>query len=445
MIEDPATRTWTPGELHETLNGLLEHVFGQVVWIEGELVDLNRSPLGHVYFRLVDAEGDRPDNRPSLSVTLFDSDRRSVNRFLRSQGDPIRMSDGIRVRVGGRLATYPARSTVQLVMDRIDPAFTLGLLGQERVRLLAALAADDLLDRNATAPLTPVPLHVGLVTSTGSAAHADALHELEGSGFGLRVSVLDARTQGTDAPDSIVSALRTAPSIGVEVILLVRGGGAATDLAAFDHESVARAIADCPVPVITGIGHEIDTTVADAVAHSTHKTPTAAAASVVDALRSAERRVADDWATVRSGIDGRLVRAGDHLGRVGHRAGTAALHRLDRQGDSLGHFGRRIATSAPRRIRDAAEQLDSLAVRPGPAALRTVERATDRLAVLAARTSAHDPVAAMRRGFTVTRRGDGRLVRSAADAAVDEVIETTTAHGTIRSRVIADEAGSRGD
>ncbi len=237
------------------------------------------------------------------------------------------MNDGIRVRIGGRLATYPARSSVQLVMDRIDPAFTLGLLGQERVRLLAALEEEGLLRRNGAVALPLVPLHVGLVTSTGSAAHADALHELESSGVGFRVSTFDARTQGADAPSSVVAALRTAAAYRVDVVLLVRGGGAATDLVAFDHEDVARAIAACPVAVFTGIGHETDRSVADEVAHTAHKTPTAAAGAVVRTVHDAERRVVDAWAAVRSGVGGRLVRAEHRLARVAHRTGTAALHR----------------------------------------------------------------------------------------------------------------------
>lgn len=439
---DRSARTWTPGELHEAINGLLEHVFGEVVWIEGELVDLKRSRAGHAYFRLLDADGDRPDSRPSLSVTLFDSARRSVNSYLHSQGDPIRMSDGIRVRVGGRLATYPARSTVQLVMDRIDPAFTLGLLGRERARILATLKEEGLIGRNRETPLPLVPLRVGLVTSIGSAAHADALDELSGSGIGFHVLTFDARTQGTDAPESIVRAIGTAPSSGVEVILLVRGGGAVTDLAAFDDETVARAIAACPVPVITGIGHELDSTVADAVAHTTHKTPTAAAASIVEAVRAAGRRFEDHWAAVRSGVEGRMVRADDRLARVGHRAGTAAAHRLERRRDAVDNAARAVATATRRRLRSLDDDLRSLAVRPAPAAVRVLGRAGDQLTVLAARSAANDPHAALRRGWSITRTVEGPLVRSVGDVDVGTELVTTTADGTIRSRVLDREGGS---
>jgi exodeoxyribonuclease VII large subunit len=394
-----------------------------------------------VYFRLVDPDDDRCDAaRPSLSVTLFDSQRQLVNRFLRSQGDPIRMTDGIRVRVGGRLATYAARSTVQLVMDRIDPAFTLGLLGQERVRLLAALEDEGLLRRNAAVPVPVVPLHVGLVTSVGSAAHADALHELESSGIGFRVSTFDARTQGTDAPRSVVAALRTAAAVGVDVVLLVRGGGAATDLVAFDHEHVARAIATSTVAVFTGIGHEVDRTVADEVAHTAHKTPTAAAGALVRAVRDAERRVVDDWAAVRTGVAGRLVRAEHRLARVGHRAGTSAIHRLTRRRDAIDRHAQRVGAGARRRLSGAEATVAAVGVRAEPAAARLLERATARLDVLAANVSAADPARALRRGWSITHTADGRLVRDPAEVAAGDELVTRVAGGTVRSRVVDGDA-----
>ena len=421
---DEPIRTWRPAELHAALNDVIEHVFGSVVWVEGEVSDLTRSRAGHVYFRLVDADGDRADNRPALAVTLFDSRRREVYRFLSSQGEPLRMSDGIRIRVGGRLATYAARSTIQLVMDRIDPAFTLGLLGQERARLLAALEAEGLLERNAALPMPLVPLRIAVITSVGSAAHADVLDEIGRSGIGFHVSVLDARTQGVDAPDSVVAALRTAAALDVDLALLVRGGGATTDLAAFDDEAIARAIAHCPVPVITGIGHETDTTVADIVTHTAHKTPTAAAAAVVDAVRRAERRIVEDWAAVRSGVGGRLVRADDRLVRVGHRVGSVAKHQLERRRDAVDRLGHQLTSLSRLALRSTSE----------------------RVALLDARAAVHDPAAALRRGWTITRAADGRMLRSVHDADVGDELVTTTADGRIRSRVIdIDDQDDRDD
>ena len=238
--------TWSVAELHEALNGLLVNVFGEEMWVEGELRNTKRSANGHVYFDLVDPGRDGEANRPMLAVTLFAKERQAVNRFLTQQGGMVRMGDGVRVRIRGRLNVYAARSTLQLRMSWIDPAFTLGVMGQERDRVLALLATEGLIGANAAAPMPDVALHIALVTSIGSAAHADALDELRRAGVGFRITAIDARTQGADAARSIVAALRSAVERSAEIVLLVRGGGARTDLAAFDTESVARAIAASP-------------------------------------------------------------------------------------------------------------------------------------------------------------------------------------------------------
>jgi exodeoxyribonuclease VII large subunit len=345
------------------------------------------------------------------------------------------MTDGIRVRIGGRLGSYPARSSLQLVMDRIDPAFTLGLLGQERARLLAALTAEGLLGANRALPMPALPLSVALVTSDGSAAHADALDELRRSGFGFRVSFLDARTQGTDAESSLVAALVTAASLGVDVVALVRGGGAATDLAAFDGERLARTIARLGVPVITGIGHETDRSVADEVAHAAHKTPTAAAAALVGAVREARTDVHDAWVAVRSAARGRLVRADHQLARAGHRTGSVALRRLDRNRMAVDHRVQRVRTAAARVPVTGRGAVDALARRVGPAATRVLERADDGLTARAARAAVHDPSAALARGWSITRTADGRLVRSVADITPGTALVTTVADGRVASTV----------
>jgi exodeoxyribonuclease VII large subunit len=428
--------TWSVAELHEALNGLLVHVFGDEVWIEGEMRNLNRSAKGHVYFDLVDAGRDGDPTRPMLSVTLFDKERQAVNRHLTEQGGAVRMGDGIRVRIRGRLNIYGARSSLQLRMSWIDPAFTLGVMGQERDRVLAVLAAEGLLGANAAAPMPLVPLHIALVTSINSAAHADALHELQRAGPGFRVTVVDTRTQGSEAERSIVAALGVAADRGADVVLLVRGGGARTDLAAFDSELVARAIVASPLPVVTGIGHEIDRTVADEVAHSAHKTPTAAAAAVADGAR----RFALDLGTIAAQLPiatrGRIVRAEHALDAASRRAGRSASHQLSAARREVEHLSRRAAGAAPRSMDAAERELGAVAARIAPAARRHAAQADSLLVGLAARARSHDPAVALARGWSVTRGADGRALRSVDQLAPGDRITTTLTDGTVHSTVI---------
>ena len=432
---EPLVATWSVGELHDALNGVLVHVFGDEVWVEGELRNFKRSQNQHVYFDLVDPDADSDVNRPMLAVTLFSRERQIVNRFLTRQGGAVRMGDGIRVRIRGTLNVYAARSTLQLRMTWIDPAYTLGVLGQERDRVLAALVADGVLRANAQVELPAVPLHVALVTSVGSAAHADALDELRRSTIGFRISVIDARTQGPEAAGSIVGALGTAHHVGADVVLLVRGGGARTDLAAFDTDEVARAIVASSLPVLTGIGHEIDRTVADEVAHTAHKTPTAAAAAVVESARRCAQDVATAWVQLTSASHGRLQRAQQQLDEQARRAGRAAGAHLRRDAQHVDHLAQRLALTAPRATTAAAPVLDDLERRLRVAAARRVEVESQRIDGLAATVRAHDPAVALARGWSITRTHDGRVLRSIADAAPGDEIVTVLADGSVRSTI----------
>lgn len=447
MSTDPgrgsgAAPTWSVGELHEAVGSVLRQVFGDEVWVEGELCNLKRSAAGHVYFDLADHRetdaapgGRRASGRAMLAVTLFAGERHTVNRLLRESGGAVRMTDGVRIRISGRLDTYALRSTLQLRMTGIDPGYTLGVLGLERDRVLAAIAAEGLLERNAAQVLAAPPMRVGLVTSVGSAAHADALDELERSGFGLRVSVFDARTQGAEAERSLRGAVQAACAEPLDVILVVRGGGARTDLAAFDTEGVARAIAGATVPVWTGIGHEIDTSVADAVAHRSHKTPTAAAAAVVAEVRAAAVRLHDLTAQLDAASRGRLVRAGAQLDRLAGRSGGAAARHLDRDRRQLDGLVERIRHHAPRTVSHRRDQLESLAARLVPAARREWVRSAESVESLGTRAAVHDPARALARGWTITRRQDGELVRDPSGVAEGEQLATTTAGGTVLSVV----------
>ncbi|MCU1498197.1 MAG: xseA, partial [Acidimicrobiales bacterium] len=291
--------TLTVGELAARIARLTASAFPGDLWVEGQIRNLSRSANGHAYFDLAEptAAGEQP--RAQVSVTLLAPERKLVNAQLKRVGGAVRMDDGIEVRIQGRLRWYAPRGTLQLKMHGIDPAFTLGRLQADRDRILAGLLADGLLDANRARPLTLVPLRVGLVTSVGSAAHADVLAEFAASGLGFTIRTVDARTQGPDSARSVVHGLHRLAGDGVDVILLVRGGGARTDLAGFDTDLIARAVAAMPVPVFTGIGHEVDRSIADDVAHSAHKTPTAAAAAVIALVRAFLDRVDERWDQAR--------------------------------------------------------------------------------------------------------------------------------------------------
>jgi exodeoxyribonuclease VII large subunit len=407
--------TWTVTEVTQHAGLAVAATFPGLIWVEGEITNYSKSNRGHVYFSLVDPDGDR---RAQLPVTLFDWNRQKVNLQIRRAGGGIRIDNGVRVRIRGNVELYAARSQVQLRMVAIDPTYTLGALAAARDALLATLAEEGLLEANRSHLVPILPLRVALITSLRSAAHADFLHEIRASGIGFTVWEIDARVQGDEAPPTVSAAIQTALThceTELDLICIVRGGGAQTELATFDHELIARSIASCPVPVWVGIGHETDRTIADEVAHRSFKTPTACAAGLVEVARSGIERVEQAGRALCAAASTRLALASAALER---RSGTIALisrRGLDRNSSGLDRRSERLISSARERQSTARHRLEAAEARVG----------------------AYDPARVMARGWTMTRTHDGRLLRSVAQVQAGDRIVTSLVDGNVTSTVEA--------
>lgn len=457
-----AGQTLTVGELAQVLRWTLDEAFPSGVWVAGEVDSITRPRSGHVYFELVErSENAKPGAPPvaSVSVVLFRDDKERVNTIIKQHGDAIRMVDGVSVRIQGMLDFYPPRGQLQLRMISIDPAHTLGSLAAEREALLKALAAEGALRRNAGTALAPVPLRVGLVTSVGSAAHADMLRVLAGSGFAFQVVEVDTPVQGGDAPGAIAAAVGAAAGAGVDAVVLARGGGSRTDLVAFDHELVALAVAECPCPVFTGIGHETDRSVADETAHTACSTPTAAARAVVQRVEDWLERLDAAGRTIEARAR-RILATAEHLtGRVAadaSRGARAATRRADRSLDTAGrrltHTGRsavaltgrrvaavtrRLSVAGPAAERRANTRVDRASARLGVAGRHEIRHAQRHLDAVATRVRALDPALILGRGWSLTRRDDGTLLRSVRDVSPGDSIVTHLGDGTLDSTIHA--------
>ena len=406
-------KTYGVGELSARITRALASAFPAEIWVRGEIDGMkapNRS--GHQYFSLCE-KNNRRGPVSTLNVTLLDRDRQRIDRELAKYPE-FRLRDGLEIRVRARVQMMFGR--LSLLVSAIDPEHTLGRLAADRERVRAVLKADGVLDAQKQVPLPLVPLHIGLITAEGSAAYEDVLGELRASGFGFRISVADAQVQGNSADVSILRALHRLGQVRPHVILIVRGGGARTDLATFDSERLARVIAAQRVPVLAGIGHEIDTSIVDEVAHATFKTPTATAAFVVDRVRAALQRVDAAWAGIARSARDDLVAADE---RVAQRAGRLLA----------------LATTAAGR---ANERLDARATRVTGLARARLREADGRVDLLAARVDAADPTRLLARGWSLTRTTDGRLVRSVADATAGTTLITTLADGEVTSIVESD-------
>jgi exodeoxyribonuclease VII large subunit len=428
-----AEATFGVAALNQAISEAIGDGFPKPVWVRGEVQQLHVSRNQHTYFELVEKHERRDQVRAVIRVALFRDDRPAVNRALRDAG--LRLADGVEVRIRARVDFWPPAGRLQLVMTEIDPAFTAGRLAADRDRLLRVLAQEGILSRNAARSLAVVPLRVGLVSSAGTAAYRDFVHGLETSGYAFRVAHCDVGVQGAAASRRIVWGLRRLARLDVDVIAVVRGGGARSDLAPFDTEIVARAITEMPVPVITGIGHETDRTIADDVAHTCAKTPTAAAATLVEAVDAYVERLAyiGHRVSLRARSVGTLAER-DLRGLVSRLVRSIPIV-LERERRSVNANWARAAHAGRRGTRDASQALERSRRVVLAAARRELWAQNTRLDTADARLRALDPRQVLERGYTITRDERGQVVRAAAGVRAGSQLSTETARGTVRSRV----------
>ena len=444
--------TYSVATLCAQIRELAQEAFPSV-WVTGEINRLRHHRSGHCYFELIE-KGEGDDIVGKLDAVAWRSVYAQIRRLLAETDQSLTEGQQVRCRV--QVDFYPPHGRLQLIVREIDPVFALGELARRRREVLRILSATGQLERNQALDLDPVPLRIGLVTSHESAAYHDFLSSLTDSGIGFRVSFVHAAVQGRRAESEVASALRLLARSPIDCAVVVRGGGSRSDLASFDSQQIAEAIAECPVPVITGLGHQIDLSIADMAAHTALKTPTQAAEFLVQRVGEAERTLIElrrrlaDSARVR-------VRAGwESLGRA--RQGLmVARYRLQTARRTLEHLAQRLPLASRRacrahRLRLAAiEQRLSAAPTPVVRSARRRNRELSRAIVASATTQLREwnakvdgwerlfvelsPIRVLARGFSITRDDKGRVVVDPGAVGVGERIRSDLAGGTLTSRV----------
>jgi len=370
------------------------------IWVEGEVSNFKRhAASGHAYFTL-------KDEKSQLKCVMW---KTSVARL---QYIP---TDGDRVRAHGRIEVYADAGQYQLYADAMQPA-GVGALFLQFERLKARLNAEGLFDSERKRPLPQFPRVIGVVTAPNAAAFQDILNVLRRRYPLARVLLSPTLVQGEDAPPQIVRALRRLAADGrADVILLARGGGSIEDLWAFNDERVARAVAESVIPVVTGVGHEIDFTIVDFVSDLRAPTPSAGAELITpdsDVLRGS-----------LYGLNAALENA--MLGGLTLRRGTIEDHAR-----TLRHL------SPERTIQNARQRLDTFSARMATATASRLKLQRERLNAISRALEAANPEALLSRGYAiVTRAGDGKRITDANDAAPGTGITITLGSGELRATV----------
>lgn len=391
--------TWSVTDLTRYLRELIESDHNlQDLWVRGEVSNLSRPSSGHLYFTL-------KDSGAALRCVMW---RNTVARqsFIPQEGDAIEIHGGISI--------YEVSGQYQLYADMIRPAGE-GALYQEFLRLKARLEAEGLFDEARKRTIPRWPRRIGLVTSPTGAALRDMLNTLRRRYPLVDVILAPTPVQGVDAPTGIVAALSALnEAVRPDVILLARGGGSIEDLWAFNDERVARGIVASKAPVITGVGHETDFTIADFAADLRAATPTAAAELAVP-----------NHEELRSLQDEYLTRAQSLM-----RSFMSSLRwELDVQHNRLS-----LHSPLPR-IRSDRQRLDDLMRRAGSALVHRIQLQRTHLAGLDQRLNALSPLAVLDRGYALVSKADGRLVRSAHQVQSGEPLTVRVSDGDFGVRV----------
>ena len=401
-------RTLSVSQFLDIVKGVLSQAFEGGLWIQGEIEGFNGRGK-HTYFTIVERESGK---KAAVSIAIFEYQMRHIKPLLTKHR--LELADGIKVRLYGTPDIYVDRGSFSFKVTNIDPRFTLGDLAGQRDEIVQRLKTRGLYVANKLVPLPVAPLRIALITSIGSAAHADALHELEASGIGFEVFVHDVRVQGAEAVPTVVAAIEQAGArTDIDVVMLVRGGGSKTDLLAFDSEEIAAAIGMCPLPVFTGIGHEVDTSIADEVAHRAYKTPTACAAGVVQLVQEFVQSTEDAWSQISLTTSELLSDAELSLNETAQAVKSAVVLALNESAHAL--------RAAADRVRRRPTEVLSLAT-------HSLKSASDRLRLL-------DPVNTMARGWSITRDANGKAIRGASALKQGQVITTSFADGDATSTV----------
>jgi exodeoxyribonuclease VII large subunit len=428
----------TVAELNQAAREAIEQAL-PALWVAGEISNFRRYDSGHCYFVLKDAQA-------QVRCVMF----RHRASLLGWQP-----TDGSEVELRAVPSLYEARGDFQLNVETMRRA-GLGALFAAFERLKAKLSAEGLFAAERKRPLPSFPRTVGIVTSTSAAALRDMLTTLRRRAPGVHVIVYPALVQGEDAGRQIARAIALAGERAeCDVLIVGRGGGSIEDLWAFNEEVVARALAASPIPTVSAVGHETDFTIADFVADARATTPTAAAVMVVPdaarlheqlqaqaaALGRAQWRLLEQRMQTLDHLSRRLTHPGARardqavaLGHLQHRLAQAQARLLDAAVGRAGHVASRLARVRPDAAAKAAE-LARLAARLSSAGSRLIERRQSGLAALRASLVHLNPEAVLERGYSITRLPGGKVLQDARDAVPGTALETTLAHGSVRSVV----------
>ena len=416
MPNEPAI---TVSQLNRKAKTLLEQGIARL-WVEGEISNLSRPASGHIYFSL-------KDDKAQVGAAWFRQ---------RQRGPAIGFKNGDKVLAFGRVSIYEARGNYQLIVEQMEPAGE-GVLKQRFDALKKKLLAEGLFDDDRKQELPALPSRIGVITSPSGAAIRDIVSVLGRRYPAASVVIYPAAVQGDAAPGELISALETAVERDeCDVLIIGRGGGSLEDLWAFNDEALARAIAACPIPIVSAVGHEVDFTIADFVADIRAPTPSGAAEIVVPDQR--------DWLRRINVLAARLARVGERavedraqqVDWFGSRM-AAAIRRqlLSQRHDVQALRGKLVQLSPAVSVQRSITRLSALQQRLASGTHDTLSELNHRVALLGRALHSVSPLATLDRGYAIVLDSEGKAITDASGVKSGDEIRARLSKGELIAKV----------
>ncbi len=444
-------------EFFDQVNQAIMMQFTGEVWVIGEIRSLSTSQNGHVYLDLIDTMEATNPYPTTLKAVIWSSNWVQIKREFKRYG--LELEKGMIVKVKGEARLWKSGISVQINISSIDVEALIGNLAIEREKLLKKLRESDLLDKNKRLKLDLVPLRLGLIASKGTQGYLDFLGQIEMSEFNFELLYFSTPVQGSEAPKKIASAIDEASSCGLNLIVVIRGGGSKGDLSAFDSEEVAFAIANSSTPVWCGIGHTEDISVADLVSNRYFSTPTAVGKEIVALIKKFVDSIDRSISRIRELSEKQIVFEANGLSSSRERLVRIMEFEIEREEHDVFTKAKAIISQFKLTLSSQSSSLNQDRQLLGKIVGEKIQSETlntrhvKELLALKANSflnekyrdinfyklslSAFDPIRQMKRGYAIVRSEGGKTVRSIEDIVNGQTLTTQIGNGTFLSEVLA--------
>jgi len=425
-------------ELNSLVREVIESELSREYWVEAELSEA-RENRGHCYMELVQKEEGTNTPIARASARCWRTQWMMIQpHFERITGQ--RLHAGMKVRLKVYAQFHEAFGFSWIVTD-IDPNFTLGDLARRRQEIIAQLKKEGVFDLQKELELPLFCLNIAVISSENAAGYGDFRNQLADSGFAFHTQLFPAVMQGEQVEESIISALEhiynlpfSIPNSQFDAVVIIRGGGATADMSGFDTLALAENVAQFPIPIITGIGHDRDECVLDMVSHLRVKTPTAAAAFLIDHAQRVLDRIEDAEQRIVHASQTQISNLKSHISNLATRIPTLFSLAKTREEARLEQAMQRMTSSIKRQQERERDHLSTIHYQLSTLSSRLIETQRHRLDLLQQRTASLDPQLILNRGYSLTTH-NGKVVRNALLLKSGDEIETRLSEGIIKSVV----------